>query len=271
MAENSVFSNETGQVMFGTGGQIYKVPYEFGRAFSNKMGLRNYIEVLNCSIGSLNHSVMMYWRQTTAMNGYKYIISIKNNIKEQSYSVANITSTSDAWSLINFGNGKRYYGGLGNINGIKNYAFVKESPTNCRSWINGIKTQEFISVLDDDTEWISDRVLIGKSNDLYNNSVSLNCELLIYDRVISDAEIKFNVSNMNGSSPLSLNGVHVYLKMSKAEILDFSTLQDGSDMRVGCRDYSGFNRHGQIMNLPVGSLEDQLAYANANLFVPFIQ
>src|SRR5690554_6519011 len=44
MAENSVFSNETGQVMFGSGGQIYKVPYSNGY-YRNANGGNYYIKI----------------------------------------------------------------------------------------------------------------------------------------------------------------------------------------------------------------------------------
>ena len=59
--------------------------------------------------------------------------------------------------------------------------------------------------------------------------------------------------------------------MQKAEILDFSAAQDGSDMRVGVRNFgSVINGHGEIIGLPAGTLEEQVDYANANLFVNFL-
>ena len=91
-----------------------------------------------------------------------------------------------------------------------------------------------------------------------------------YSRSISEGESLYAYAHGLGSDPQLSVGLEINMYCDKAEILDFSALQDGSDMRVGCRDYSGNNRHGMIMNLPAGTLQEQLDWANANLFVPFI-
>ena len=133
------------------------------------------------------------------------------------------------------------------------------------------------------TSWVETftdirRVRLGatrSSNGITPNSFMTAAQkingFVLFNRLTSDEEYMFFLSNKNGGGLQSNIGVLVDIRCNEAEILDFSTLQDGSDMRVGVRDYSGNNHHGQIMNLPAGSLEDKLAYANANLFVPFIQ
>lgn len=87
-----------------------------------------------------------------------------------------------------------------------------------------------------------------------------------FNRLLSAQEIDFLVNNFSGNEPASREGLICEVKMSAAEILDFSALQNGSDMRIGCRDTSGGIRHGHITGLPAGTLADQLTFANANLF-----
>ena len=93
--------------------------------------------------------------------------------------------------------------------------------------------------------------------------------VLILDRYVSPGEHLYFHNNARGNDTQSYQGVILDIQCKFAEILDFSILQNGSDMRVGCRDYSGFNRHGEIMNLPAGTAQQKVDFANANLFVSF--
>ena len=90
-------------------------------------------------------------------------------------------------------------------------------------------------------------------------------ELIVFDRKISLDEYRYINNNRNGNPPLTNQGLFIYLKLNGAEILSI-----GGVDKVGVRDYSGNNHHGEIMNLPAGTLQEQLDWANANLFVPFI-
>lgn len=93
----------------------------------------------------------------------------------------------------------------------------------------------------------------------------------IYDRTLADAEIAFQYNLGLGNDSLYTTSLTHEFKMQKAEILDFSAAQDGSDMRVGVKNYgSTVNGHGEIIGLPAGTLEEKAAWANANLFVNFL-
>jgi hypothetical protein len=107
----------------------------------------------------------------------------------------------------------------------------------------------------------------GTSPNVFAQPTTKYSEFVVFDRGLPDSEFKFYYSNACGSELQSTVGISVYLKNNFAEILDFSTAQDGTVLRVGVRDYSGFNRHGEIINLPAGTTQYKLDYANTNLFV----
>lgn len=96
-------------------------------------------------------------------------------------------------------------------------------------------------------------------------------ETRILNRDVGDEELRY-VYNMGlGNDLLRHDNVCVWYRYDKAEILDFSSAQDGSDMRVGVRNYGSIvNGHGEIIGLPAGTLEEKVAWANANLFVNFL-
>src|SRR5690554_1247700 len=83
----------------------------------------------------------------------------------------------------------------------------------------------------------------------------------VYSRAIPDSEIRYLYNNLLGNEPLSVLGLMAWYRMEKAEILQY----DGSDA-VCVRDETGNENHGFIHGLPAGTLQEQLDWANENLF-----
>jgi hypothetical protein len=73
-------------------------------------------------------------------------------------------------------------------------------------------------------------------------------EFRIYNRQIDNAEIVANYNGGVGENPQNVLGLVTWLKFSQIETLDFSALQDNSDLRLGVRDISNNNNHGQVIN-----------------------
>lgn len=92
-------------------------------------------------------------------------------------------------------------------------------------------------------------------------------EILIYSRPLSTSELKFLYNNSLYNEPISVSGLVSRIRLNSAEELDFSETQDGSDIRVGSRDSSGNNNHGELINLPAGTNQEKMDYANNNWFV----
>ena len=85
--------------------------------------------------------------------------------------------------------------------------------------------------------------------------------LFIYDRALSLEELIYRKQSRLGNDLLNLNMLWAEYPLDGANILNTG----GADF-VGVRDISGNNRHQPILSLPVGSLQDQLTWANANCF-----
>lgn len=94
-------------------------------------------------------------------------------------------------------------------------------------------------------------------------------EFRLFDCLFINSEIVFNANNGTFNDPFSNLALKLWYKFELAEILDFSDALDGSDMRIGIRDFSGNNRHLELIGLPAGTTQEKLDYANANLFVTY--
>ena len=276
MADLKIYNNGEDKILFSAGDRIIKQPYEFGNAFQNRMGLNNYIEISGLNLSMLHTSTIyttaragMYDQpvynmqdsnfdnfsaqiETLANNYFKYL---KNHVGANQ-NIHHLAYKRDGSSGI-------YHGVV--INQNKENAVIHNATP--FSYQTSEQTYDYpISKI-----WIGAfRGTNGATPTHYANSDQKFNGFRFYSRSISEGESKYAYANGLGSDPQLSVGLEINLYCDKAEILDFSALQDGSDMRVGCRDYSGNNHHGQIMNLPAGTLQEQLDWANANLFVPFI-
>lgn len=137
--------------------------------------------------------------------------------------------------------------------------------------LNSLTTFNRSSFSDPDIEQL-DLSVLGKSIEIgygYGRAGMVGYDrsrrgmFLIYGRDLSENELRYLYNNELGNEPLSSNLLLVYYKYLQAEIFDFG---GAIEQAVGVRDYSGNNNHGLIMNLPAGTLQEQLDYANTNLF-----
>jgi len=275
MADLKIYNNGENKILMSAGDRIIRQPYEFGNAFQNGAGLNNYIEIQNLGLSSDEYTVLA-WSSVNSNIGAIGAIGC----------AANITlSTNRHMSLINRGIGANAsviapdQNKSNNLIVAGNMALMGcvKSGTDYNFYVNSSVSQ-ILGITNQSA--ILDKLIIsailghttssGTAIAAYANPISKNSRVIIFSRAITDSEYRFYYNNKIGSNLQSREGVEVDLLCDYAEILDFSELQDGSDMRVGCRDYSGNNHHGEIMNLPAGTLQEQLDWANANLFVPFI-
>jgi len=103
---------------------------------------------------------------------------------------------------------------------------------------------------------------------LYQSGSGFNVSTwCFYNRKINPEEVEYYFNKGLGNDVLSKNKLLYYFNFKLAELLDFSDAQDGSDMRIGVRN-SGevINGHAEFIGLPAGTIQEQLDYANTNLF-----
>lgn len=268
MAERSVFSNETGQVMFGSGGNIYKVPYEFGN------GLRLFN--VNCPIVidnidlDIDNFTLGYWirRIDSEATGVSYRdVNYIRLLYDNGYEAYISHRTGDQTT--------RFYpritgpgtSGIRAHGEFEAYSILNKNSIQVYT-PNVINTYDKTSSMDNSDATKVEKISLNAYHNLSIEDPRMNRiydELIVFDRKISLDEYRHINNNRNGNPPLTNQGLFIYLKLNGAEILSIGGID-----KVGVRDYSGNNRHGEIMNLPAGTLQEQLDWANANLFVPFI-
>jgi hypothetical protein len=74
-------------------------------------------------------------------------------------------------------------------------------------------------------------------------------EFKIYGKHLTHVQHLLDYNYGIGNNPHETEHLNVWYKFEQFENLDFSPLQDGSDMRLGIRDLSNKNNHAQPMNM----------------------
>jgi hypothetical protein len=74
-------------------------------------------------------------------------------------------------------------------------------------------------------------------------------EFRFYNKMITQSQFDINYNSGAGNNPFETENILVWFKFEKFEMLDFSDFQDGSDLRLGIRDFSGNNYHAQSFNM----------------------
>ncbi len=272
MADLKIYNNGEGKILFSAGDRIIRQPYNFGNAATNKSFYWG-VKVSPAPFLSDNYTFMQWYNQKTPQSGRKVAYVFTDQTRFDQIEISSITSSIDQWFFSTLNDIRRQSRQLPDINTSDLFLarFVKEN-NELTGFVD--RAAKGGTHVDTGDPYYINEVYLGMYNGVnpssYCNTESLRGTTILFNRAISQGEFNYFYNNKIGSDPQSLIGCVCYFEFNRAEILDFSTSQDGSDMRVGVRDFSGNNHHGEIMNLPAGTLQEQLDWANANLFVPFI-
>lgn len=93
---------------------------------------------------------------------------------------------------------------------------------------------------------ISSAVIFKGNHSYWNYHID---EFRIYKGGISADEVGLNWNDGVGNNPAKTEGLVAWYKFEEFENLDFSDLQDNSDIRLGIRDLSGNNNHAVPVNM----------------------
>jgi hypothetical protein len=74
-------------------------------------------------------------------------------------------------------------------------------------------------------------------------------EFRIYKKLITSEQFNMDYNAGVCNNPFETESLLVWYKFEAFELLDFSDLQDGSDIRIGIRDHSGNNYHAQPFSM----------------------
>lgn len=271
MNSQPILKTDEGIVLMTIGGRILRAAYDFGNSFSNRMGLNNYFQINGLNISEDVPITLLSW------------VSRNSTVQSVSESYQSIFNSNGKYYCNRFNpaggiNRQEYYSYIGNLVALG--SMNKDAPVLFRMTIDkslgssvGKDLTKFTSVSPSESNILSS-IWLGRdylTQTIYSTSYAKFNRFVAYvGRALNENEISYFYNNRLGSDIQSSANLLIDIRFEKAEILDFSVLQNGSDMRVGCKDYSGNIHHAEMMNLPAGTLQQKLAYANANLFVPFL-
>jgi len=124
------------------------------------------------------------------------------------------------------------------------YAFMWDS-LNFYAWSDVVPTQIYSSGLTSTLNLGIDAVAISAQTDGSLPSNTKLDEFRIYNRVLLLTELNLNDNYGVGNNPSTTENLLGWYTFEEFKMLDFSALQDGSDMRLGVKDVSGKNNHAQ--------------------------
>ncbi len=262
-----IYKNANDNILFTGGGNILKRPYDYSFCYMGMVNDTQYIKVALPDLEEMSATMFTFYNKS------------RDGVSAQGLNF----KYANGWLHSGWHFGNNYDGGLnfsttelsfgGNVVNqkgglqIPDMIFISYDKNNNYQHSKGLNIASTAAPLVDRgvMEYLKLKVYnYGGREEFY---YPFN-QITIWDRVLSKDELRHLYNNKSLNEPLVNQGLVCYLKFDKrSEILDFSKNQDGSDMRVGVRDYSGNNYHGENMNLPAGTLQEQLDYAKENLFV----
>lgn len=244
-----ILANNDGKILRSnqTGGVI-KQNYNFGEAFNNTNASNTYIDfpsLINMSFPSWSMCIFREGILSLAEATYEIFLN------DGAYRWSRKRSNNSDLQFISPAFSGDYFGKNGYVWGSSDSVSLLGSS-------NGIqKVTETFPISDILT------LEIGTYNSGQTNSVVKIAEFSLFSRLLSDGEINYYINNNLGNNKLNENDIVLDVKFLFAEIFDFGGT---IGQAVGVRDFSGNDNHGRILNLPSGTLQEQLDYANANLF-----
>lgn len=261
MADLKIYNNGENKILMSAGDRIIRQPYDFGKAFRRISGFNTYMLIENIGLPDDFGYYMIQTNESTENNQLMALINTSLNESDQIWSrgVSIKHRLNIADSAFNTQVSLPYLGLM--------YMFSYSDRHDIYT------ARSILTVSGTRHEGTRDIVRVGTSGHLDYNTVSFNGymdvstkinKLVFLDRPLSISEVRFIENNLLYHNPQTRSGIIHEYNFEKAEILTFS----GVD-HVAIRDLVG-GAHGKIMNLPAGTLQEQLDWANANLFVPFI-
>lgn len=256
-----LYNNTEGKILMSVGNKLIKQPYEFGNVFKNNMGLNNYLEITGLNI----------------TNGYS-IIGICNTANiSGDFGLLQMTDTNQNFTdnfIIQAGRT------LAQFKDNTNILIANTTDRTLKCFyieiVNNSKIDSGSTLYTGSNalaEMTRDKLILGASGYYHKNNaigvshylhalMSINC-CSVFDRALSLSEYLYFRNNLLFNDFQSTQGLKHHYNLNHAEVININ----GTDT-VGVLDIVG-GKHAIVHNLPAGTLQQKVDYANANLFVPF--
>jgi len=244
MADLKIYNNGENKILFSAGDRIIRQPYEFGKCY-----MRESNQFIDFDVSGLitRDITLCFWLKN---QGFTIPILMYDDLGNE---VIRLEITADDRHRIVELNSIKTNGIISSpSNSFK--VFKIDSDGNANFGANGGFGYNTPVTVSDYT--IKTIRVLGVGGVDY---------LVLFDRFLSKSEYLFIYNNGLGSYPQLLLGALIFADFNGAYILN-----NGTSDFVGVKNEIGINTHGVLNNLPAGTLQEQLDWANANLFVPFI-
>jgi len=247
-----------------TAGKALKQNHNFGIGFWKGSSINAYIEIPDIIDIQIDFSILTWFNTTQSDNPFSYLWLIRDQLDKcflSSYRVnTNKTILSGGtWNtsftpIISSTIATTTSTGL-------TLGSMSRSGNNLYQWSDNKPRVDVINASFYTSALKNIYLGLGNASSGLGYNISPQREVYIYQRSITNDEQLYLYNNRLGNDALSVYQMKGYYKLDNAEILTYNSVDS-----VCVRDYSGLNNHGKIINLPAGTLEQQLTYANANLF-----
>lgn len=267
MADLKMYNNGENKILFSAGDRIIRQSYEFENGIFATLP-SNYVQFNIAGLIEGDFTIMGFTRILDT-EGNKSIVALFSDESHLSDNQVFAIGTPGASNNIGcYALGVENYFSMITVPILSLdlifFAFSYNSTTNEFIYVVNNQIKTGTKALGQNRSFLVFRrnYIIGWSR-LFTNV--LNGDINVFSRYLPLHEIMYYRSNMQGSEVQTRNNLVMASSLSRAEILQI----EGND-RIAVFDRSGNDVHGEIFGIPAGTLQEQLDWANENLFVPFI-
>lgn len=285
MSDLKIYNNGENKVLMSAGDRIIRQPYEFGNSLlfhpMYKMSITP-----NVPFDIANHSILLIVDTSSSLTFYDEFLLSKITFDDNSIIEYNMRERGSADGVALRTTFKNHLGVVNDTDNDSSFRTIKNKPilfliefqSDKSSYLKtnrapGLAVERTKSPFS--TSFVQGQSSIVKSIELnisanYSIGSKIN-QLSIFDRNLSLSEIIFKYNNGLYSGYQTTDGCVYNFMFDKASSVNCEDGAGGVSLSPGVLNTVFSNKSISWDSLPAGSLEDQLAYANANLFVPFIQ
>lgn len=263
---NRIFTNgEEGKILTSVGNRIIKQPYEFGNGFGNNTSVAiNGGIVFDYTFNTSFTLSLWFGRSALGLEHRPiYIYFSDGNYVAIQWRPDSINASWNVFynTIVAIGSPVTLMTGVSDYNLV--VLFYNSIDGTISIW-NPV-TKYVLGYYNIGAGKIVNRIVLGGTFASPSLARYVRYDnLALFSRLLSIGELNYYYSNKLGNEFQSLNGCEILCPLSNAEIINIS----GTD-QASVRDESGNNRNGYMVNLPAGTPQEKVDYANANLFVPF--
>lgn len=140
-------------------------------------------------------------------------------------------------------------GVVGAVLNSKNHIVWTYDGITLRTYLNGALNQSYTVTTNYPTVVGTARIGLGGSSYPTPYSNIFLDEFRVYNTNIPESAVIANYNNGAGANPSTTENLIVWYNFQEFENIDFSALQDNSDIRLGIRDHSRKNNHALPFNM----------------------